>query len=66
MKPREPDQLAVRLPFLGIDAKGPTAIRIIGRAVWVLILAVAVSIIIVSISQAPGLPVWQALHPFFR
>ena len=66
MKSPEPDQLAVRLPLITIDAKGPGAIRIVGRATGLLILAVAASIIIVSVSYAPSWPLWQALNRLYR
>jgi len=61
MKSPEQDQLAVRLLFFGIDAKGPSAIRMIGRAARVLIFAIAASIIIISASYLPSLPVWRRL-----
>jgi hypothetical protein len=63
MKSPEQDQLAVRLPFFGIDAKGPSAIRMIGQAARMLIFAVAASILIISASYAPSLPFWR--HVFF-
>jgi hypothetical protein len=61
MKSSEDDHLAVRLLFFGIDAKGPSAIRMIGRATHVLILAVAASILIISAHYAPSLAFWRRL-----
>ena len=51
MKP-EREQLDVRMPFLQIGATGQTA-RILGKATRVLILAVAMSIVLLAIKYAP-------------
>jgi hypothetical protein len=61
MKSPEQDRLAVRLPFFGIDAKGPVAIRMIGRSARLLILAVAASVLIISANYAPSIPLWLRL-----
>jgi hypothetical protein len=61
MRPPEQDRLAVRLPFFGIDAEGPSAIRTIGRATRLLILAVAASILIIAANYAPSFPFWHRL-----
>jgi hypothetical protein len=63
MKSSEPDQLAVRLAIFRIDAKGPSAIRMIGKATRALIFAVAASVWIVALSYTP---LWQTLNGFYR
>jgi hypothetical protein len=49
MRTPDLDQLAVRLPFVSIEAKGPNATRTVGRAV--LILAMAAGTLAVSASN---------------
>lgn len=52
MRVPDHDQLAVRLPFIRIEAKGPNATRTVGKAV--LILAVAASTLAMSATHVPS------------
>ncbi len=62
MKSPEPDQLALRIT---IDAKGRSA-RSLSKAMRILILSVAASVLILSASYAPSSPLWPMLYRLYR